>query len=102
MFVALALGVALLVYCALDVMSTPASSVRSLPKAVWFVLLVMLPVLGPLAWLYAGRPRRGGTRRPIAPERGAPDDDEDFLRELRRRADDHRRRARDPRDDGQP
>jgi hypothetical protein len=101
-FVAYAIGLVLLVYCALDVMSTPAASVRSLPKAVWFVVLVLLPVLGPLAWLFAGRPRRGATRGAAATERGAPDDDEDFLRELRRRADEHRRRARDPRDDGKP
>ncbi len=102
MLVVYAVALVLLVYCALDVLSTPAASVRSLPKAVWFVLLVVLPLLGPLAWLYAGRPRRGATRRAAAPEPGAPDDDEDFLRELRRRADDHRKRARDPRDDGKP
>lgn len=98
---AVVVALVLLVYCALDVLSTPAASVRSLPKAVWFVL-VLLPLLGPIAWLYFGRPRRGATRRAAAPEPSAPDDNEDFLRELQRRADEHRRRARDPRDDGKP
>lgn len=37
-------------------------------------------------------------RAPVAPPR-PPDDDEDFLRDLRRRADEQRRRAQDPRDD---
>ena len=90
----------LLVYCLLDVLRTPASLVRSLPKPLWF-LLVLPPVLGPAAWLLLGRPAKG-TPRPVAPApgAGAPDDDDDFLRELRKRADDQRRRARDPRDEG--
>ena len=80
-------------YALADLFRTPASAVRTLPKPLWF-LVVLPPVFGPLAWLLVGRPKRGA--RPVA-EAGAtrpssPDDDEDFLRELRRR-------TRDPRDD---
>ena len=93
----------LLVYCALDLVTTPASAVRTLPKPVWFLVLLP-PVFGPVAWLLAGRPPRGEARTAKAakPERGAPDDDDEFLRTLRRRAEEQRRRARDPRDDPPP
>lgn len=93
------ISLVLLVYAALDVLRTPADAVRTLPKALW-LLVILPPLFGPVAWLLAGRPRVGDRSgaRPVA-EPIAPDDDEDFLRELRRRADDQRRRARDPRDD---
>ena len=93
------ISLVLLVYAALDVLRTPASAVRTLPKLLW-LLVILPPVFGPVAWLLAGRPRSAdlSVARPVA-EPVAPDDDEDFLRELRRRADDQRRRARDPRDD---
>ncbi len=100
MVVAWTVMVVLLVYCVLDLASTPAAEVRTLPKPLWFVVL-LAPVLGQLAWLLAGRPPRGSGRTPprSVPERPAPDDDEDFLRDLRRRTDEQRRRASDPRDD---
>ena len=95
-------ALALLVYCVLDVVTSPHERVRALPKPLW-LLVVLLPVVGPLAWFFSGRPPRGTNRKGLRPgprvEPGAPDDDEDFLRELRRRADEQRRRARDPRDD---
>ncbi len=87
----------LLVVCLVDVVRSPREAVRTLPKALW-LLVVLPPVFGPVAWFLAGRPRRGAVA-PRRAERGAPDDDEDFLRELRRRAEEQRRRARDPRDD---
>ena len=80
-------------YAVADLVSTPASAVRTLPKPLWFVV-VLPPLFGPIAWLLFGRPRRARGQRPSAtpPRPVAPDDDEDFLRDLRRR-------ARDPRDD---
>ena len=89
LYVLVSLG--LLVYALVDLVTTPASAVRTLPKALWF-LVVLPPLFGPGAWLLAGRPRRAG-RTDAPPARPlAPDDDEDFLRELRRR-------RPDPRDD---
>jgi hypothetical protein len=96
----------LLVYCLFDVLTTPSSAIRTLPKPLW-LFVVLPPVFGPAAWFLAGRPRAGSATRqlptvlppePTGPVR-APDDDPDFLRELQRRADEQRRRARDPRDD---
>lgn len=96
------ISLALLVYCVLDILTTPRGAVRSLPKPLW-LLLVLPPLVGPALWFLAGRPPRGTDRQPLrrppAPERRAPDDDEQFLRELRRRAEEQRRRARDPRED---
>ena len=84
----------LFAYAVADLVRTPAPAVRTLPKALWFVV-VLPPLLGPLAWLAFGRPRRqrSGDAPAAPPARPvAPDDDEDFLRDLRRR-------SRDPRDD---
>ena len=80
-------------YAVADLLRTPASAVRTLPKPLWFVV-VLPPLFGPLAWLFFGRPRRPkGDQQAAPPSRPvAPDDDEEFLRDLRRR-------ARDPRDD---
>ncbi len=84
-----AVSLLLLVVCVLDVLRTPRELVRTLPKPLW-LLVVLPPVFGPAAWFLAGRPARDAVPAPRA-ERGAPDDDEDFLRELDRR-------RRDPRD----
>lgn len=67
---------------------------RNLPKLVWLLLVVLVPVAGALAWLVLGRPlpERPGSDRPLV---AYPDDDEDFLRAVRARAEEQRRRARE-------
>jgi hypothetical protein len=87
------LSLGLLVFALVELTVTPGTAVRTLPKPLWYVVLV-LPLVGPLAWLLLGRPRRRDRSAPSAPPARpvAPDDDEDFLRELRRR-------RNDPRDD---
>ncbi len=76
--------VGLLVYCLIDCLQTPAATVRSLPKPAWLAVIVLLPPLGSIGWLLAGRPggspRAQGPRRPRGPQ--GPDDDPDFLRGL--------------------
>lgn len=94
--------IVLLVYCVLNILTTPVQQVRNLPKLVWLLLVVLLPVAGGLAWLYAGRPRdparaapSGGPSydRPVRSAPTSPDDDEAFLQQLRARADAQRREA---------
>jgi hypothetical protein len=76
-FVVLALDV----FAIVDVILTDQRRVRALPKIVWVILIVLVPIVGALLWFFIGKERndRGGERRTIA-----PDDDPTFLRNLRR------------------
>lgn len=93
------LVLALTVYCLVDAIQTDEAIVRGLPKVGWLLLVLVLPVLGPVAWLVAGRPstqaraeyratqQRWGTEGRRRPRPGptrkppqGPDDDPDFLK----------------------
>ncbi len=105
----------LLVYCVLSIITTPENECRNLPKLLWLLLVIMLPLAGGIAWLLAGRPvaaaslpyqgNQGTPRQPASypsprtATPASPDDDEAFLRGLRERAEEQRRRAKD---DGTP
>ncbi len=85
-----AVELTLVVLALISCLSAERRAVRSMPRAAWIVAIVVLPLLGPVAWFLAGRPRPGdgGPARP--PRRPtSPDDDPDFLRSLN--ADDSRR-----------
>ncbi|MFI5663464.1 PLD nuclease N-terminal domain-containing protein [Streptomyces sp. NPDC051684] len=78
------LVLALWIYTFIDCLNTPEKEVRKLPKVVWVIIILLFGevLLGPIAWLVVGRPRRtpaagGGTRFV------APDDNPEFLRSLR-------------------
>ncbi|MEW1954611.1 PLD nuclease N-terminal domain-containing protein [Terrabacter sp. NPDC080008] len=81
------------IYAIVDCLQTDRRLVRVMPKAVW-LLAALVPVVGPVFWLVAGRtdarggpgraprgPKRGPGRQPPPGPRG-PDDDPDFLRKL--------------------
>ncbi len=51
----------MLVYCLIDCVQTDRDAVRNLPRAVWVVAIIALPLLGGIAWLVWGRP----ARRPV-------------------------------------
>ena len=53
-----ALELALLVFCLVDCIHTDSWRVRNLGKGTWVVLIVILPLVGGIAWLVAGRPER--------------------------------------------
>jgi hypothetical protein len=95
---------AFLIYCLIDVIQTPDAEIRNLPKAAWIALIVIIPLIGGVAWLVAGRPRRGSARQvpwPSTQTAGfpeherprplGPDDDPDFLREMKRGNDEQER-----------
>ena len=82
-----------------DVVRTPNAVVRTLPKAVWLIVVVLVPIVGGLLWAAFGRPRGTGSwfsTRHIA----APDDDPAFLKALEDEAWRRRMRERHMRDDG--
>ena len=82
----------LAVYALVDLVQTDEKDVQGLPKLAWVVLIVLVWVVGPVAWLIAGRTGRGLPGLPPRPAGGpslrppgrtlAPDDDPDFLRGL--------------------
>jgi hypothetical protein len=97
---------ALFIYCVINVIQTPEGEIRNLPKVVWLLIVLIFPLVGSAAWLVAGRPE-GGRARPAAYQRPAPTypeydrpgraaaadpaDDEEFLRQVRERAEQQRR-----------
>ncbi len=54
---------ALLVFCLIDCIQTPAHQVRNLDKPIWILLILLVPIVGGIAWLVAGRPA-GSTSSP--------------------------------------
>jgi hypothetical protein len=80
------------IYCVFDVIRSDATSVRHLHKLIWLVLVILISPIGPLAWLFLGRPHPLGTRL-FEPKPGLtrpPDDSPEFLASL----DDEIRRRR--------
>ena len=79
--------IAITVYALIDAISAPRDDVRSLPKALWIFLIIILWIGGAVLWFFFGRPqgskgtdgggRGGGQSRPQG-----PDDDPDFLADL--------------------
>ena len=61
-FVPVLIEVGLLVYCLIDCVQTDSAQVRNLPKGWWIVLIIVMPLVGGIAWLVAGRPRRSAGR----------------------------------------
>jgi hypothetical protein len=93
-------------FCLFDVITTDSARCRNLPKPVWLIIVLLLPDIGSLIWLVAGHPwqnqpgrdvRTGTARRYPEYDRPGrhvplnPDDDEEFLRGLRERAEQQRR-----------
>jgi len=104
----LLLLLALDIFCVIDLIQTREDEVRNLPKIVWLLLILLFPPIGSIAWLAAGRPQSGPSRRsaheramPHYPEYDRPgraaglteDSDEEFLRRVRERAEEQRRKA---------
>jgi hypothetical protein len=94
------------IFCIIDVITTPETAVRNLPKVVWLLIVLLLADVGSIAWLVAGRSWNGAPRartndpagarfpeydRPGRHIAASADDDEQFLAQVRQRADAQRR-----------
>ena len=108
------LGTALWVYCLFDVIMADEHRIRNLTKTTWIFIVLVTSVVGAVAWLAVGRPEgagrslpyKGNTGRPAAypeyerPGRFVPtnpDDDAEFLRKVRERAEEQTRKAKEQR-----
>jgi hypothetical protein len=83
LFIFLAAAELALVVLAL-ISSLSAERVRALPRALWVVLILVIPLAGPIAYFVWGRPASPVLEGSLVrrPERrpSSPDDDPDFLR----------------------
>src|SRR3954464_10678644 len=91
-----AVELALVVLALISCLSAERSRIRAMPRALWVVVILVLPIAGPVLWFLAGRPggmepaggagRPGGMEpagaRPPRPRPSSPDDDPEFLRKL--------------------
>ncbi|QBJ95275.1 hypothetical protein ERC79_04395 [Rhodococcus sp. ABRD24] len=102
------------IVCLVDVIVAEEHQVRNIPKIAWVIVVLLLPLVGSVLWLVAGRPEggMGGHRRPASPSAFPEYDrpgrqiaqqseaDEEFLRRCRERAEEQRRIGRQQRGDG--
>ena len=63
-----------------------ADRVRAMPRPLWVLVILLIPLLGPVAYFLSGRPlpppQEGGPVRRPRPRPASPDDDPDFLRSM--------------------
>jgi hypothetical protein len=77
------LAVAFYIYCIIDVLRTRSGETRALPRWVWLILVILVPLVGGLLWLLLGKvwnspgSNRRRRRGPVA-----PDDDPAFLKKI--------------------
>lgn len=80
--------IAFTIYALVDLFMTQNPRVRAFPKPVWIAVVVVLPVLGPLLWLFVGKSSgKPGKKKNTG---RAPDDDPNFLGSLDKESPDQR------------
>ncbi|MGH3471819.1 MAG: PLD nuclease N-terminal domain-containing protein [Nocardioidaceae bacterium] len=83
--------IVLAIYCLIEIAQSDPHEVRQLPRSLW-ALVVLVPLVGPIGWLVYGRPN-GDEPVPATPRKRphlvAPDDDPEFLRNLKIDPPDH-------------
>jgi len=105
-----AIALALAIFSLIDCIQSDEHRVRNMPKWTWMVLIILIPIAGPVVWLLAGRPTRATAgreaSRPATKTSGypeherprqrakAPDDDPEFLRSLKRSNTEHEKLLR--------
>lgn len=66
------IAIVLLIYALIDLTVTDDARIRKLNRILWIVIIVLLPIVGPLAWILVGKGPRSAARVV------APDDDPSF------------------------
>ena len=100
-----AIALALVIFSLIDCVQSDDRRIRSLPKWAWIVLIILIPIAGPVTWLLAGRPTKATAGPQVSwpatktagfpqyerprPRPKAPDDDPEFLRSLKKANTEH-------------
>ncbi|HEY4558617.1 MAG TPA: PLD nuclease N-terminal domain-containing protein [Enteractinococcus sp.] len=78
-----------MIYALIEAISTPSERTRIMPKGVWILVIVLVPLVGGVLWLLFGNENSylastvDGFKKTSGPVRPmSPDDDEEFLRQL--------------------
>lgn len=78
-----------MIYALIEAFSTPSDRTRIMPKGIWIVAIILIPLVGGVLWLLFGNENAylastvQGFKKTTGPSRPAnPDDDEEFLRSL--------------------
>ena len=77
---AVVIVVVLTVYATVDCAMTDARRAKVLQKPIWLVVILLLPVIGPVLWMFFGKMSRKQFEAPAAP---TPDEDPAYLEQLR-------------------
>ena len=72
--------VAVTIFAVVDSAMTSRERVRGISKALWILVILVFPVVGPILWFIIGKDRSTGAGKPG--RRLGPDDDPEFLRRL--------------------
>src|SRR5690349_15772656 len=69
-------AIGVIIYAGIDCLRTDDAEIRGLPKPLWLLIILAVPLFGGVLWIMLGRqPTAGSSRlRTIG-----PDDDPDFL-----------------------
>lgn len=82
-------SVGVMIYALIEAISTPSARTRIMPKGIWIVVIILVPLIGGVLWLLFGNENSylastvRGFQKTSGPTRPTtPDDDEEFLRSL--------------------
>lgn len=82
-------SVGVMIYALIEAISTPSDRTRIMPKGIWIVVIILVPLIGGVLWLLFGNENSylastvQGFQKTSGPTRPTtPDDDEEFLRSL--------------------
>lgn len=98
----------LLVYSLVDIIMSPEETPHGLPKLMWLLIVLILPLAGSVVWLIVSRRARVAARRSspgpgqARPSTPDPVSDAEFRRRIRERAEEQRRRAQEKSEPEEP
>lgn len=75
------LGLGLTLYAVLDVLLGDKERMRLLRRPLWVLVVLLVPVVGPIAWLVLGRPPREPGGPPRTTGEGRPPGEDDGRRD---------------------